>query len=178
MTHAHATTNHQRIKQWVEQRGGHPAAVASTGEHGLLRIDFEPSDESLEPIDWETFFETFDKKELAFLYQDTTRGGQLSRFNKFIDRGSTEASDLSEDAEAGSTQSRSSARGGSARSKKVASAKGQQGARGSSGTKAGTGEAVRQGSQSSRRDDEIDVNDEDQIEEEIEDQLEEDDDSE
>jgi hypothetical protein len=99
MTQAQATIDHQRIKQWVEQRGGHPAVVGSTGEHGLLRIDFEPADDSLEPIDWDTFFDTFERKSLAFLYQDTTSGGQQSRFNKFIDRNSAEAADLAQVAE-------------------------------------------------------------------------------
>jgi len=97
MTRAHTTTNHERIRKWVESRGGHPASVAATGDHGLLRIDFDPSEESLKETDWETFFDTFEHKQLAFLYQDKTADGKPSRFNKFIDRTSTEASDLSED---------------------------------------------------------------------------------
>lgn len=107
MTRAHTTTDHQRIRHWVESRGGHPAAVTSTGEHGLLRIDFDPPDDSLEEIDWETFFETFDRKHLAFLYQDVTVDGKPSRFNKFIDRTSTEAVDLSDDAGESETENES-----------------------------------------------------------------------
>jgi hypothetical protein len=103
MSRANATTDHQRIRQWVEQRGGHPAVVGSTGQNGLLRIDFEPADDSLEPVDWDTFFDTFDRNSLAFLYQDRTSGGQLSRFNKFIDRNSAEAVGDEGDA-SGSTQ--------------------------------------------------------------------------
>jgi hypothetical protein len=96
MTKAHATIDHDRIKSWAEKRGGRPATVAATGDHGLLRIDFDPPDEKLEEVDWETFFDTFDEKSLAFLYQDKTSDGNLSRFSKFIDRNSAEAADLAE----------------------------------------------------------------------------------
>jgi hypothetical protein len=36
------TTNHDEIRQWVEERGGHPARVKDTeskNSPGLLRID-------------------------------------------------------------------------------------------------------------------------------------------
>ena len=94
MTRAYATTDHELIKSWVEQRGGHPAIVADTGANGILRIDFDPPSDKLEEIDWDTFFDTFDRKSLAFLYQDKTAAGEPSRFSKFIDRNSTEANDL------------------------------------------------------------------------------------
>jgi hypothetical protein len=95
MTHAHTTVDHDRIKSWAEQRGGHPAFVAETGEDGVLRISFESADDKLQPVEWDTFFDTFDRKRLAFLYQDKTADGHLSRFSKFIDRNSAEAIDLS-----------------------------------------------------------------------------------
>jgi hypothetical protein len=38
-------------------------------------------DDTLEHIDWETWFETFDESDLAFVCQ-TRSGGQISRFNK------------------------------------------------------------------------------------------------
>jgi hypothetical protein len=120
MSKAHATIDHERIKSWAEQRGGHPATVAATGEQGILRIDFDPPDEKLEEVEWDDFFETFDQKSLAFLYQDKTQDGKLSRFSKFIDRNSAEAADLAEvaddDAEAGK-----SSKGKSAKSTKSAS---------------------------------------------------------
>lgn len=94
MTRAYATIDHQRIKSWVQQRGGHPAVVAETGDNGVLKIDFNPPDEKLAEVDWDTFFETFDRKSLAFLYQDKTASGEPSHFSKFIDRSSTEANDL------------------------------------------------------------------------------------
>jgi hypothetical protein len=88
------TTNHDEIKRWAEERGGHPAIVKGTESSGpskgMLRIDFigggEPKDERLEEISWDEFFQTFDEKNLAFLYQDKTANGKESRFFKFVNR--------------------------------------------------------------------------------------------
>jgi len=86
MSEAARTTDHDVIRNWVEARGGQPARVRETGEGGVLRIDFEPPDEGLEQIGWDDFFEVFEERGLAFLHQDMTEDGQISRFNKFIDR--------------------------------------------------------------------------------------------
>jgi hypothetical protein len=85
------TIDHDEIRRWVEEREGRPATVKSTGSArnpGLLRIDFPggAGEESLEPISWEDFFEKFEEKELAFIYQDTLKSGEESRFFKFIRR--------------------------------------------------------------------------------------------
>lgn len=87
MPSAKTTTDHQTIQQWVEERGGAPARVKSTGtkrKPGILRIDYPgfTGEDSLEPLEWETFFEAFETNELAFLYQDDPD----SRFSKFIAR--------------------------------------------------------------------------------------------
>lgn len=81
------TIDHEEIKSWVESRGGKPARVKGTGgdDVGLLRIMFVPQ-EDLEEISWEKFFEKFEEKNLAFLYQDITVRGEESRFFKFIKR--------------------------------------------------------------------------------------------
>jgi hypothetical protein len=52
-----------------------------------LRLDFPPKDESLKPIGWDEFFDKFEKENLAFLYQDKTATGRVSRFHKFVERG-------------------------------------------------------------------------------------------
>lgn len=85
------TTDHNTIRKWVEERGGWPATVKNTGDKddpGLLRIDFPgySGKDSLEQISWEDFFEKFDEKKLAFLYQDEKRDGEESRFFKFVNR--------------------------------------------------------------------------------------------
>lgn len=84
-------TDHDEIKEWVESRGGHPATVKRTHgkeEPGIIRIDFPgfKGSESLEPISWDEFFEQFESRSLAFLCQDRTISGEVSRFNKIISR--------------------------------------------------------------------------------------------
>lgn len=87
MSSATTTTDHDEIRQWVEDRGGHPAIVADTDDNGreggLLRIDFDDpggdDDDRLERIEWDRFFEIFDDNDLAFL-----RSEGDSRFNKFV----------------------------------------------------------------------------------------------
>ncbi len=85
------TTDHHEIRKWVEERGGRPARVKTTGKDGdpgLLRINFPGygTRDTLEDISWEEFFQKFDSKNLAFLYQETTKSGQESRFFKFVNR--------------------------------------------------------------------------------------------
>lgn len=86
-----ATTDHGTIRGWAEKRGGKPAAVAEThrgDDPGLLRIAFqeESTHDGLETISWDEFFEKFEDKRLAFLYQDATKDGGTSRFFKFVPR--------------------------------------------------------------------------------------------
>ena len=83
------TTDHGVIREWAEARGGRPARGRGTGakgtgakDAGLLRLDFGPEEESLEPIGWEDFFATFDENGLAFVYDDDPD----SRFGKLVRR--------------------------------------------------------------------------------------------
>ena len=90
------TTNHNEIRKWVEERGGHPATVKETtdgDEAGVLRIDYPgfSGGDTLKRITWEAFFEAFEENNLAFLYQEETKDGGESRFSKLIDRNSTQA---------------------------------------------------------------------------------------
>jgi hypothetical protein len=90
MSQAKVITDHQQIKRWAEERGGHPAKVRNTednsGEGGVLRFDFAEKDASLEDISWEEFFEIFEENGLALLEQEETRSGRVSRFSKFVNR--------------------------------------------------------------------------------------------
>ena len=87
MATAKATTDHDEIRTWVEARGGHPARVKSTGtatDPGVLRIDFPgfSGEDTLEEIEWDEFFEWFDRNELALLLSDE----EGNRFNKIVTR--------------------------------------------------------------------------------------------
>jgi hypothetical protein len=86
MSQAVETTNHKQIREWVEERGGHPARVKGAKEGGILRVDFGEPEDSLEEIAWDDFFQIFDENKLAFLYQEETGSGKASRFNKFVSR--------------------------------------------------------------------------------------------
>ena len=78
------TRDHEFIKRCFEERNGTPAKVKGTekneGGIGVLRVKFS-EDPDLETISWEEFFDTFDERELKFLYQDKKE----STFHKFID---------------------------------------------------------------------------------------------
>ena len=79
------TTDHEEIRQWVEERGGRPARVEGTN---LIRIDYPgfSGTDTLELISWNDLFEVFDENNLAFIYQEETKDGGESRFSKFVDR--------------------------------------------------------------------------------------------
>jgi hypothetical protein len=86
MATAKATTDHDAIRKWVEARGGRPARVKSTGKRndpGVLRIDFPgfSGEDTLEEIEWDEFFEAFDRNRLAMLMSPGK-----SRFSKFVER--------------------------------------------------------------------------------------------
>ena len=76
---------HDEIRQWVEERGGHPACVRGTGgqgDTGMLRIDFpDGAEPNLQPIEWCDWFEKFHEKGLALMVQSGS-----SRFNKLVSR--------------------------------------------------------------------------------------------
>lgn len=92
MSEAKITTDHEMIKSWVEQRGGHPARVEGTavpGSAGVILIDYgdAPAHEAeLEAITWDDFFEGFEENKLAFLYADDT---DETRFAKLVSRDSS-----------------------------------------------------------------------------------------
>lgn len=89
MSSGHTTTDHDFIRNWAEKRGGRPTVVKGTegkdGE-GILRFDFAEPDEKLAQIPWEEFFQTFEDRQLALLYQEQTADGHTSRFFKFVRR--------------------------------------------------------------------------------------------
>lgn len=89
------TTDHNIIREWIEERDGRPA-VAKSGQNGMLRIDFGEHDEGLEEVSWDEFFKIFDNNNLAFLHQGEAASGGLSLFFKFIDRGSIDDDELAE----------------------------------------------------------------------------------
>jgi hypothetical protein len=91
-----ATTDHDEIRRWAEERGVRPACVRGTGSDddiGMIRLDFPgfSGEESLEKISWDDWFQSFDEDGLALLHQEKTPGGQNSNFNKLVAREKVEA---------------------------------------------------------------------------------------
>lgn len=83
-----ATTDHEEIRKWAEERDGRPATVEGTGDGhaGVLRFQFREGRENLKEISWEEFFEKFEEEGLALLYQEETARGGESRFFKIVTR--------------------------------------------------------------------------------------------
>lgn len=89
---ADVTTDHEEIRSWAESKGGKPAAVETTSskaDAGIVRIMFPDAPNSehdaLKEISWEDFFETFEDRELALLYEKD------SMFSKLIGRDTADA---------------------------------------------------------------------------------------
>ncbi|TFL15922.1 hypothetical protein [Jannaschia formosa] len=84
---AKTTIDHNAIREWVESKGGKPAAVKPTHsdeDAGIIRIMFPDAPNSehddLVEISWEEFFGKFEEHELALLHEDD------SLFSKIIER--------------------------------------------------------------------------------------------
>ncbi len=78
-----ATTSHEVIRRWAEERNGVPATVEGTehGDHlGVLRLDVSGESENLRHVSWEEWFDTFDARKLNFLYQEERKNGNQSTF--------------------------------------------------------------------------------------------------
>jgi hypothetical protein len=78
-----ATTSHEVIRRWAEERNAVPATVEGTehdGRAGVLRFDFGGDSENLKHISWDEWFETFDVRKLNFLYQEERKDGNQSNF--------------------------------------------------------------------------------------------------
>jgi len=89
------TTDHEEIRRWAEERDAKPACVRGTGgkgDIGILRLDFPgfTGEDKLEEIEWDEWFEKFDERGLALLYQEETAAGEKSNFNKIVSRETAE----------------------------------------------------------------------------------------
>lgn len=84
-------TDPDEIREWAEERGARPACVKGTGSSrgvGMIRLDFpgHTGEESLQPVDWDEWFDKFDERGLALIVEDTMADGTKSNFNKLVSR--------------------------------------------------------------------------------------------
>jgi len=159
---SHVLTDHDEIRRWAEERGAKPAAVRNTGNDnddvGIIRLDFPgySGEGSLQEIEWDEWFESFEDNDLALVVQEKTANGQTSNFNKLVSRENALASSGGSDE--GSNRSKGTSQRSNAKnsSKQTSSSKG----RSSSGTggkttgrRSSKSQAVRSSSKSSHRKD-------------------------
>jgi hypothetical protein len=86
--------DHDEIRTWIEEGNGNPGRMAETE---LLAVYFGQPEDDITAIEWEEFFEIFDRSNLAFMYEERS-AGDTSSFFEFIDR-ATENVEDEEDAE-------------------------------------------------------------------------------
>lgn len=119
MATAQRTHDHDEIRTWVEQNNGHPAVVEGTG--GVLRIDFGQPEERLEQVDWDRFFDIFDRSNIEFLYDPNghmvkfvaaSRGGGSRKKSSSSRKKSTSSRKKSTSSRKKSTGSRKKSTGG------------------------------------------------------------------
>ena len=89
MSQGKMTTDHSAIRKWADERGANPATVKGTEVRRARRHSaalLRPEGGEARTISWDEFFSKFDDAELAFLHQDRTADGAVSRFHKFVSR--------------------------------------------------------------------------------------------
>lgn len=81
------TRNQEVIMNWAGVRRGVPATVPGTeydGRPGVLRFNFPGyGGESLKEISWDEWLETFNERQLVFIFQEHLKDGRTSNFFKF-----------------------------------------------------------------------------------------------
>jgi hypothetical protein len=83
-----STTNHDTIRKWADARKATPSVVTEEGDKtGILRLDFpDYTGEDLQEVNWDEWFQLFDQNELQLIYQEETKDGEQSNFNKLVSR--------------------------------------------------------------------------------------------
>lgn len=128
-----ATRSHDVIQRWAKERNAVPSTVSGSlhgDNEGVLRFNFPGyGGERLEAISWDQFFNTFDERELVFLFQERLKSGAQSNFFHFDRAG--------KDDSAHSSRSRSGAKSAdskSAGSKSAGSKSSESHSRGATGS--------------------------------------------
>ncbi|OWO92628.1 hypothetical protein B5E41_21325 [Rhizobium esperanzae] len=77
------TADYNRIRHWIEARGGHPARIKDATDSETVRVDF--SSETQGEISWDEFFQGLDDSRRAFLHR-TKAQDDRARFGKIVRR--------------------------------------------------------------------------------------------
>jgi hypothetical protein len=79
------TIEHAQIIDWTQSRGGHPAINREPAGVATPIISFA-NEANETPASWDEWMSVFDGDKWAFIYQDRTPEGELSRMWKVIPR--------------------------------------------------------------------------------------------
>lgn len=100
------TTDHGKIKKWVEERRGKPQKIDAPGVPDTpgLRVDFPGREDDVflssgkkgRDISWEEFFAIFEEEKLSFMY-DNSPAADLSLSYRFANRTPPEKTEMTED---------------------------------------------------------------------------------
>lgn len=86
-----AIVDEGELREWVEIRGGSPATIDGTQSHpdepGELTVHFAGmNDDGVVDVDWERFFDKFERKHLALVYDDRRPEDEPTLDFRFTDR--------------------------------------------------------------------------------------------
>ena len=79
------TIDHQHIRTWAESRGARPVMDNEEGQLPSPAISFSQENNGNE-VSWDEWLRCFENGRWAFIWQDRTADGQLSRFWKLVPR--------------------------------------------------------------------------------------------
>jgi hemerythrin-like domain-containing protein len=80
-----ATRNPEVIQHWAEERKAKPATIpdADAERPRVLRLDFPGYAEDLQPVSWGAWCAVFERRQVAFLFQEHLKSGRRSNFFAF-----------------------------------------------------------------------------------------------
>ena len=75
-----STKDHDTIRRWAEERNAKPVRIKGAGIE--LDLPGYSGGDRFEEISWDEWFKELDEKGLELQYQETTKDGEQSNFNK------------------------------------------------------------------------------------------------
>ncbi len=78
------TTDHDTIRNWIEEHNGTPASPVGAKNHDMVDIAFGTDMAGYKEIPWDYFFERLDTNNLIFRYSNTVVRGQEKSSYSFI----------------------------------------------------------------------------------------------
>ena len=84
----HITIDHEVIIAWAKRRGARPSTIDGDEHPWPLFFDVGSNAAGLVEIDWDRFFEEFERAYLAFVYRDTGPDCELDDSHEFVKRSS------------------------------------------------------------------------------------------